>query len=133
MKRCTLAGVLIAVGLLTPAHASAAAGVSTAVDDATLFRVFLKDGTTLVSYGEFARVEDRGVAFSQSGHEPGLQHAQLLPDRIARGIEALDLVGRTDAGSRLAPARGLGRRLPREGPADRNAGRNTQAAEHARH
>ena len=63
MKRCTLAGVLIAVGLLTSAHASAAAGVNTAVDDATLFRLFLKDGTTLVSYGEVARVEDR-VVFS---------------------------------------------------------------------
>ena len=29
--------------------------------DASLYRVFLNDGTTLVSYGEFARVADRVV------------------------------------------------------------------------
>ena len=34
-----------------------------AADDATLLRVFLKDGTSLVSYGEPARVEDR-IIFS---------------------------------------------------------------------
>lgn len=34
-----------------------------AADDATLLRVFLKDGTSLVSYGEPARVDDR-VVFS---------------------------------------------------------------------
>ena len=60
MKRSTLAGVLIAACLLAPAVSEAAAPV---VDDATLFRVFFKDGTTLVSYGEFARVGDR-VVFS---------------------------------------------------------------------
>ena len=32
-------------------------------DVAPLFRVFLKDGTSLVSYGEMARVDDR-VVFS---------------------------------------------------------------------
>jgi type II secretory pathway component PulJ len=40
-----------------------AAGRADADDDATLFRVFLKDGATLVSYGEPARVEGR-VIFS---------------------------------------------------------------------
>src|SRR6186713_1670955 len=34
-----------------------------AVDEVTLFRVFLNDGTAVVSYGEFARVGDR-VVFS---------------------------------------------------------------------
>ena len=34
-----------------------------AATDATLFRLFLKDGSTLVSYGEFTRVQDR-VVFS---------------------------------------------------------------------
>ena len=37
-----------------PAHAQPAA-------DATLFRIFLQDGTTLVSYGDYARVADRVV------------------------------------------------------------------------
>jgi len=36
---------------------------SDAADDATLLRVFLRDGTSLLSYGEFARVADR-VVFS---------------------------------------------------------------------
>src|SRR4051812_34335536 len=30
-------------------------------DDASLFRVFLRDGSTVVSYGEFARVADRVI------------------------------------------------------------------------
>src|SRR5262245_13239163 len=34
-----------------------------AIENATLFRVFLNDGTAVVSYGEYARVGDR-VVFS---------------------------------------------------------------------
>src|SRR4051812_29179377 len=41
-----------------------AAGVRlAAIENVTLFRVFLNDGTAVVSYGEFARVGDR-VVFS---------------------------------------------------------------------
>ena len=41
-----------------------AAGVRLgAIENVTLFRVFLNDGTAVVSYGEFARVGDR-VVFS---------------------------------------------------------------------
>jgi hypothetical protein len=54
MRNRTLAGVLC---LLISGAASARA------DDATTFRVFLTDGTSLVSYGEFARVGDR-IVFS---------------------------------------------------------------------
>jgi hypothetical protein len=47
-----------------------------AASDATLFRLFLKDGATLVSYGEFTRVDDR-VVFSMpvggSQNDPRLQ------------------------------------------------------------
>jgi hypothetical protein len=49
-------GILAAFGLL-------ASGWSAAADDATLLRVFLNDGTSLVSYGELARVGNR-VVFS---------------------------------------------------------------------
>lgn len=45
------------------ALSGAAAGVSAQAPAALLFRIFLADGTTLVSYGEFARVGDR-VVFS---------------------------------------------------------------------
>jgi hypothetical protein len=47
-----------------------------AATDATLFRLFLKDGATLVSFGEYTRVDDR-VVFSMpvggSQDEPRLQ------------------------------------------------------------
>jgi len=56
MSKRKLAGALLALCLLTGRAAAAD-------DDVTLFRVFLKDGGTLVSYGEFARVGDR-VVFS---------------------------------------------------------------------
>ena len=48
---------IVALLLLTSPSAARAAG------DATLFRLFLRDGTNVVSYGEFARVDDE-VVFS---------------------------------------------------------------------
>jgi hypothetical protein len=51
---------------------------------ATLLRVFLRDGTTLVSYGEFARVADR-VVFSMpidATPNPPLQLANIPADRV---------------------------------------------------
>jgi len=57
MHSRTFAAVVVAAAVLMPLRASAAA------DEATLLRVFLTDGTSLVSYGEPARVNDR-VIFS---------------------------------------------------------------------
>ena len=57
MTRRTLAAAIVAVCLVIPVRAAAAD------DSATLLRVFLTDGTSLVSYGEPARVADR-VIFS---------------------------------------------------------------------
>ena len=54
----TLAAAVAAVALVVPARAA-----RQRADDATLLRVFLNDGTSLVSYGEPARVGDR-VIFS---------------------------------------------------------------------
>src|SRR5258706_10710776 len=54
MNTRTLAAVALAAAMAIPLHAA---------DDATLLRVFLSDGTSLVSYGEPARVSDR-VIFS---------------------------------------------------------------------
>ena len=78
MNRRTLAGVFVLAGLLTRASAAPAA------DEATLFRVFLKDGGTLVSYGEVARVGDH-VVFSMPtgvGTPPPLHLTSLAADRI---------------------------------------------------
>src|SRR5262245_13677606 len=54
-------------------------------ETATLFRVFLNDGTALVSYGEYARVGDRvvfsmpvGVVAENSEQEPDL-HVVNIP------------------------------------------------------
>ena len=51
----------------------------------TLFRVFLNDGTAVVSYGEYARVGDRvvfsmpiGAVDASSGREPDL-HVVNIP------------------------------------------------------
>ena len=57
MHSRTFAAVVVAAAVLMPLRASAAA------DEATLLRVFLTDGTSLVSYGEPAHVNDR-VIFS---------------------------------------------------------------------
>ena len=59
MHSRTLVAVVLAAAMVTPFRAAAAP----AADAATLLRVFLVDGTSLVSYGEPARVGDR-VIFS---------------------------------------------------------------------
>src|SRR5580765_4179988 len=59
MPSRTLAVIALAAAVLAPLRAAAAPGS----DEATLLRVFLIDGTSLVSYGEPARVSDR-VIFS---------------------------------------------------------------------
>ncbi|HEY7789466.1 MAG TPA: hypothetical protein VIC33_03035 [Vicinamibacterales bacterium] len=67
-----------AFACLPPAIANAAS--SPTVANTTLFRIFLHDGTPLVSYGEFAHVGDR-VIFSmpvgESGATPALQLVQI--------------------------------------------------------
>ena len=68
----------------TPPAADPATTSSTAEDDA-LFRVFLTDGSSLVSYGELARVDDR-VVFSMptsaSREQPQLHLVTLSADRV---------------------------------------------------
>jgi hypothetical protein len=61
-----------------------AAAQMAAADDATLFRVFLKDGSSLVSYGEAARVDGR-VIFSMptaSMPNPPLHLVDIAVDRV---------------------------------------------------
>ncbi len=73
-----LAGALVVLCLLTMM------GVATAADEATVFRVFLKDGSSLSSYGEFARVGGR-VVFSMptsAGANPPLHLVDISADRI---------------------------------------------------
>src|SRR5262245_2074072 len=78
MTRQRLVGVLLAC-LFAVRLASAAA------NDAVEFRVFLKDGTSLVSFGELARVDDR-VVFSMptsaSDTDPQLQLVNLAADHV---------------------------------------------------
>ena len=65
---------LLALALAPRVVASAQA----APPEATLFRVFLVDGTTLVSYGEYARVADRVVLSLPLGGTPAAPRLQLL-------------------------------------------------------
>ena len=75
------AGTVALIGLLTALGPAAAAA---AADDATLLRVFLTDGTSLVSYGEPARVGDR-VVFSMptaATENPPLHLMNLAASRV---------------------------------------------------
>ena len=56
--RVRLSPVLLAVAL---AAGSSLSGAAAQAQDASLFRIFLVDGDSLVSYGEFARVADKVV------------------------------------------------------------------------
>src|SRR5262245_18613855 len=79
MKNRRLAGLLVACFL------TAAPKVHAEGDSAPLFRVFLKDGGSLVSYGELARLDDR-VVFSMpttaSADNPELQLVSIASERI---------------------------------------------------
>jgi hypothetical protein len=78
MYRLGLAAALLAAAVGLPARPAQAA------DDATLLRVFLKDGSSLVSYGEPAQVADR-VVFSMPiapPPNPPLHLVNLPLDRI---------------------------------------------------
>lgn len=73
-----LAGTWFVLCLLTRTVTAAAA------DDATMLRVFLKDGRSLVSYGELARVGDR-VVFSMPmdvGTNPRLRLVDIPADQV---------------------------------------------------
>ena len=92
MKWHRSAGVVM-VCLLTVVRPLAGAGMvqsasqdgSAAPDSAPLFRVFLTDGTSLVSYGELARLDDQ-VVFSMptsaSAAAPQLQLINIPSDRV---------------------------------------------------
>jgi hypothetical protein len=60
-----------------------ATGVASAATEAMLFRLFLTDGTSIISYGEFARVEDQ-VIFSMvmGGRDEPRLYAATLPANI---------------------------------------------------
>jgi hypothetical protein len=62
---------LILAACAVPARAQSAA-------NATLYRIFLQDGTTLVSYGEYARVADRVVLSVPMGGTSSSPAIQLL-------------------------------------------------------
>jgi hypothetical protein len=76
----TVAAAIGAVALLVPIREAGAH----AADDATLLRVFLTEGTSLVSFGEPARVGDR-VIFSmptETTANPPLHLVNLPADRV---------------------------------------------------
>jgi hypothetical protein len=77
MYRHSLVTVIVAAALAMPIPAAAA-------EEATLLRVFLTDGTSLVSYGEPARVGDR-IIFSmptETRPDPPLHLVNLPADRV---------------------------------------------------
>ena len=84
MNSRALTAVLVSAALLTPVASSAVAADD---ESATLLRVFLRDGSTLVSYGEPARVGGR-VVFSMptaASPNPPLHLVDLPEDRVDWG------------------------------------------------
>ena len=89
--RLACAGVAVVIAIIASAELSATA-------DAVLYRVFLRDGSTLVSYGEYARVGDRVVLSVPigEGEQPQLQLVTIteasvdwqLTDRYAEAARA---------------------------------------------
>ena len=59
---------------------------ASAAADATLFRVFLRDGASLVSYGEFARVGDQVVFSMPVGGGPTSRGCTWCRFRLRRSI-----------------------------------------------
>ena len=78
MSHRKLAGAMVVLCLLSRAFAAEAA------DEAAMFRVFLKDGGSLVSFGEIARVGER-VVFSMPtsvGANPSLRLVNIPSSRV---------------------------------------------------
>ena len=96
-----------------PAHAQEAASSATpstpangSTADATLFRVFLHDGTTLVSYGEFAHVADTVVLMLplDTAQPPTLQVVSIPASRV--DWEKTDAYADSARAARYAATRG---------------------------
>ena len=91
--------------VLLLACACAAASAQSASSDVTLLRVFLNDGTTLVSYGEFSRVGDRiVVSLPIQLHPPSLQLVSIPASRV--NWEKTDAYAESARAARYAATRG---------------------------
>lgn len=96
-------GVLVALlaAPIAPVYAQ------TSSPDATLFRVFLTDGTSLVSYGEYARVADRVVLSMPLGGTPAAPRLQLLSiPAISVNWERTDAYAEAARSARYSATRG---------------------------
>ena len=85
--RCLIA-LFLCVAAANPAHArnqATAVAAPEATPEATLFRVFLLDGTSVVTFGEFARVADQvvlSVPVGGTAQDPRLQAVTLAASRV---------------------------------------------------
>ena len=96
--------IAVCVSLLSVSGAAASAQTPS---DATLYRVFLRDGSTLVSYGEFARVGNRVVISLPLGADtasPDLQLLSLPADAV--DWEKTDAYADSARAARYADTRG---------------------------
>ncbi len=90
MRKPRLAAGIVLMGLFFSAGITAgeqvpAETIAAKTDDSAFFRVFLKDGSSLVSYGELARLDNRVVfsmPTSMAPGEPQLHLVTLASDRV---------------------------------------------------
>lgn len=100
-------GCLRAAVLLAAATICATAAGAQPPADAALFRVFLRDGSALLSYGEFARVADRVVVslpIGGSAESPALHLVSIPADRV--DWEKTDAYADSVRSTRYAATRG---------------------------
>jgi hypothetical protein len=85
----------------------AASGRAQPPSDATLYRVFLMDGTTLVSYGDYARLVDRVVLSVPIGGSPSSPNIQLvtIPESVV-DWQRTDAYAESARAARYAATRG---------------------------
>src|SRR5262245_55076172 len=81
MRRCSRMARLVSFLLVCLCLGTAVPPVYAA--EATIFRLFLLDGSVLVSYGEFARVDDRVIFSTPVGGRPEEPRLQVATVRAA--------------------------------------------------
>jgi len=104
---CAAFGTRSAVAEAAAPSVFAEAAPAQAAAEATLYRVFLRDGSTLVSYGEFARVGDRvvvSIPLGGSDEAPELQLLSLPSDSV--DWEKTDAYADSARAARYAQTRG---------------------------
>ena len=85
MRGFRFAAALVCLSVTVTVQARTSDDLAATLDGATMFRVFLTDGTSLLSYGELARVDNRvifSMPTSASAANPSLHLVNITADHV---------------------------------------------------